>query len=120
MLDSTSLTTSAIPKNGSEASPVRITGNFLAKSKSLRVRLGVALHLINNGPIEIEGLTVAQIARLCRVPRAMIDKRIGRGSRCTSARLARTFQHLSAADRIEFVRMVGVGPVWDAIAPLLD
>ena len=106
-----------------EASPppslYRVTGNFLAKSngKSLQTRLGVALRILCEGEaVAIENPTVSQIARLCRVPRTMIDKRLGtHRSRFTPATLAKAFKTWSEHDRVEFIHLIGSEEVWAAL-----
>jgi hypothetical protein len=97
----------------------RVTGNFLAKSngKSLQSRLEVALRILCEGEaVAIENPTVSQIARLCRVPRAMIDKRLGtHSSRFTPAALAKAFKTWSEDDRVEFIHLIGSEKVWAAL-----
>jgi hypothetical protein len=114
MLDSTP----ASILNVSASPAPRITGSWLAKNRlSEAARVAIALRLLN-GNEPVTGLTIAQIARLCRVPRAKIDKHFKRHRNVGEA-LARAFGRLSSEQQIAFIRAIGIEVTWDALIQAL-
>src|SRR5689334_8022226 len=99
MLDTTS--TIQVPH-----APV-LTGSYLAKNHLPEAaRVALALRMLRGGE-PVTGLTVAQVARLCRVPRAKIHGQLGRYRNVGDA-LARAFRRASDQERIAFVRSAGI------------
>jgi hypothetical protein len=80
-------------------------------------RAAIALRLLR-GEQQIDTLSVAQLARLCRVSRGRIDKQLGRHRNVGDA-IVRSFQRLSEADRTAFVRSVGIEQIWAALQAAL-
>jgi len=92
--------------------PRTVTGSWLARSngKSLEARIAVALRM-TAGEFPAEKLTISQICRLCRVPRARIDRHLGRHRDLVDA-LAKAFRRASPEQRIAFMRQIGSEEIW--------
>jgi hypothetical protein len=114
MLDSTST-----PILKVSVSPgARITGNYLAKNRlSDEARTAIALRLLR-GDEPVTEFTVAQVARLCRVPRAKIDQHLGR-HRTVGEALVKAFRRASAEERIAFIRSIGIERIWNVLTQAL-
>ena len=102
-----------------QPAPKRVTGNFLAKSngKSRETRVAIALRMVA-GEFPVERLTISQICRLCRVPRARVDRQLGRHTDIAAA-LAKAFRRASPEQRAAFMRAVGSEEIWSAFQAAL-
>jgi DNA polymerase len=88
------LTASAVPTP-------RITGKYLAKNRlSDAARTAIALRLLRGDEPPVTEFAVAQVARLCRIPRSKIDKHLKRHRNLAEA-LARAFKVLCCAYAVD-------------------
>jgi len=93
----------------------RISGNYLARNRlSPEARVALALRLLR-GDETVTEFTVAQVARLCRVPRAKIDQQLGRHRNVGEA-IARAFRRAGEAERIAFIRSIGIEQIWAVLS----
>ena len=96
----------------------RIDGAYLARNKlPVEDRIELALRLLRGDEL-IVGFTVAQVARLCRVPRAKLDQHLGRHRNVGDA-LVKAFRRASSEQRIAFVRAIGSEEIWNTLQAAL-
>jgi hypothetical protein len=94
-----------------------VSGQYLAKNRlNARDRARLAAGIIDER-VKIQNLTVAQVARLCRVSApCVIDAR----RRAKPESLAEHFARSTPAEWVEAARAVGPAKIWDSmIAPLV-
>jgi hypothetical protein len=113
MLDSTSPSILKIPIATAPTAPALITGRFLARNRlSPEARIAIALRLAGGEPVS--EFTIAQACRLARVPRARVDRQLGR-HRSVGDALARAFAKASTQERVAFVRAIGAEKIWSVL-----
>ena len=98
--------------------PDKITGRLLAYNRlPIEARTAIALRLVR-GTAPVTDLTVAQACRLARVPRARVDRQLGRHRNVGDA-LVRAFGRLSDQQQITVVRSLGIERVWSLLSQAL-
>jgi hypothetical protein len=80
-------------------------------------RTAIAVRLLRGGE-PVTAFTVAQVARLCRVPRAKIDQHLRR-HRCVGEALATAFKRAWVEKRIAFIRSIGIERIWNVLTQAL-
>jgi hypothetical protein len=102
--------------NSNSAIPFRrVTGQYLAKNRcSKRARAQLAADILA-GKVMVSGLTIKQLAALCRVSVPYVTEARNRARRPDYAtRLARAWQVADSDQRIQFIRRAGPERIFDA------